>query len=222
VAYGVVIFVSFIPLTTDRFGAIDGGWCYIRKPESHKWTLTFWYMVSFFFWLYAAIIYYLFVFAYVYHKLYRYSESSTLSRSVRSAVFKIIWYPIILLITYGTLTIYLFWVEIDPDTNLSILGYISLALSTTQGLWDCVAFVISTTEVRKYLTTNYHYVSGRLFSAEFSRHLHFSGKSIEGVGPGISFSSDDQSSSEQNRSTLLTTSSPFGREVENSRSGDPV
>lgn len=143
VCYGIPIFVSFIPLTTVPFGAIDGGWCYIKEGSKHKWTLDLWYVVSIFMWLYGAVILYLVLFGYIYYKLSD-LKSVTVSKAISKAVFRIIWYPIVLMINYTPLSIYLFWLTVNPHANIGLLGLVGLIVQLLQGFVDAVVFLYTT------------------------------------------------------------------------------
>jgi len=147
--YGLATFVSLIPLTTVPIGKMDGGWCYFKEPAHNKWTLDLWYVISIFGWLYVSIMFYIYLIWYVYVKLYRQAEGGIpVSSSVQKAALKIIWYPIILMITYFMVTLYLFWLTVDKKTNLTLVGFIGLNTQLGQGLFDCIAFLYTTPRAR--------------------------------------------------------------------------
>lgn len=148
--YGVPVLVSFLPLTTVPFGAIDGGWCYIKEGSKYKWTLELWYVVSIFFWLYGAIAIYFGLFYYIYVKMYR-DGSSVVVKSVAKAVSRIVWYPIALVVNYIPLSIFLFWLTVDKDAKIGLLGLIGLVVQLLQGLVDSIIFMITTPAAVKLL-----------------------------------------------------------------------
>jgi hypothetical protein len=68
------LFVTFLPLTTEQFGLqnTESGWCFLKdRPHSPSWTLLFWTAVSFYLWMWGAMIIYLILFTCVAYETYR-------------------------------------------------------------------------------------------------------------------------------------------------------
>jgi hypothetical protein len=170
ICYGVPVFVSFIPLTTVPFGAIDGGWCYIREGSKHKWTLDLWYVVSIFFWLYGAVFLYILLFGYIYHKLSD-MKAVTVSRAITKAVYRISWYPIVLMVNYTPLSIYLFWLTADPNANIGLLGLIGLIVQLLQGFIDAVVFLYTTPKALTLIHRDLMRLRTSMFGSSSNRRL---------------------------------------------------
>jgi hypothetical protein len=163
VCYGVPTLVSFLPLTTVPYGTIDGSWCYIVEGSKYKWTLSLWYIVSFFLWLIVAVLYYLYLFVILFRVLHQ-SSSTTVSESVRRSVHKIVWYPIALVVLYVPNCAWLLWLTLDPDANIALFGVISLLTLLLQGLFDSLVFIAGTPHAFNLLHEDWKHITMRITS----------------------------------------------------------
>ncbi len=154
--YGIAAFVSSIPLVTVPFGKIEGGWCYFIEPSKHQWTLKLWYIVSLFLWIFAALGFYFYLFWYVYFKLYRQqnADAQITHTAIYKSVNRVLWYPILLTITYMLLLIYLFWIDLQPNAHIDVFGYIAMNMQLLQGVFDCIAFLYTTPKAVAYVKSD--------------------------------------------------------------------
>lgn len=109
--------------------------------SKHAWTLNLWYIVSFFGWLYAAIAVYIWCLGYVYYNHIKNPLMGSVGEQIRQLVFKLMWYPIILLILWFANTLYLFWMLVDETAHLNSLAFFALVFPLFGGLMTSTAFL---------------------------------------------------------------------------------
>jgi hypothetical protein len=142
ICWGIPIIVTILPLSTVKYGLMEGGWCYIKEGQHYKWTLHLWYVVSYFGWLYSAIIVYVALIFYVYFYHLRDPSKSTTAPHIIAVVRKLLWYPIILLCTWCVNTIYLFWIVVEPNRNLNTMGFVAMLIPLFSGFFTSIAFFV--------------------------------------------------------------------------------
>jgi hypothetical protein len=79
------ILLTFFPLLTNDIGTQNGDrdWCFLKnRSDSPKWSLLFWTIVSFYFWIWSSIILFCSLFVAILYEAYRifrvqYSSSSS-------------------------------------------------------------------------------------------------------------------------------------------------
>ena len=56
------LLLVLLPLTTNTYGNEDGGygWCFVsNRKDSPNWSNGFWVFMAFYFWIWAAILFYI-------------------------------------------------------------------------------------------------------------------------------------------------------------------
>jgi hypothetical protein len=119
--WGLPLVVTLGPLTTDHFGTFDGndGWCFLRPGNQYpNWTYVFWIFVAFFAWVYLAIFFYIFLTIYVFLKVLRadYPEPRLKEIAIKS-LRRLVSYPIIILLSWCSMTVYILWSTFDPSAH---------------------------------------------------------------------------------------------------------
>jgi hypothetical protein len=160
--WGWPLLLSVLPLTTTDYGTFDGedGWCFLRPRDgSPKWTFRFWLFAAFFAWVYIAIaIFSLFIFyvGYVVTSPSGYLQTdSIIARTIRKAINKLIWYPLIILTSWVVMTIYELWAGFYPDevalTDPTFM-YFTFTLPLFSGLMTTAAFFGGCPEARQVVS----------------------------------------------------------------------
>jgi hypothetical protein len=119
VCWVLPVVLSFLPLTTNKFGPLNerNGMCFIdERGDSPAWGLTFWVVVSFYFWIWFAMALYIVLFIVLslkVNEIYRLYEEEThssggidLRSQVKATLNKFIWYPINIIMCWAPPTIY--------------------------------------------------------------------------------------------------------------------
>jgi hypothetical protein len=119
VCWVLPVILSFLPLTTNKFGPLNkrSGMCFIdERADSPPWAVTFWVVVSFYFWIWFAMALYIILFVLLslkVNEIYRLYDEEThpsggidLRSQVKSTVNKFIWYPINIILCWALPTIY--------------------------------------------------------------------------------------------------------------------
>jgi hypothetical protein len=154
--WGVPLVVTFLPLTTDKFGTFDGkdGWCFLRPGSEYpNWTYEFWTIVAFFGWVYLAIAFYLILIIYVFVNLTKvdYPEPRLKETALKS-LRKLVSYPIIILISWGSMTVYILWGSLispsAPQLQDPAFVLITFTVPLFSGTLTSLAFFTCSSEAR--------------------------------------------------------------------------
>jgi hypothetical protein len=159
--WGLPLLLTLLPLTTTDYGTFDGedGWCFLRPRDgSPKWTFRFWLFAAFFAWVYIAIaifsIFMLYV-GYVVASPSGYLQTdSIIARTIRKAINKLIWYPLIILFSWFVMTIYELWAGFYPNEEAltdPTFMYFTFTLPLFSGLMTSTAFFCGCSEARRVI-----------------------------------------------------------------------
>lgn len=108
---------ALLPLTTNSYGKVHG-WCWIKVSNKDFWVPTTWRLATFYVPLWAIIL----VNTYVYSRILRVAREQytcTLSQSstYETVVKKLMWYPLVLALSYLPLTVVRVMEIVDPDSD---------------------------------------------------------------------------------------------------------
>lgn len=164
--WGLPLILSLLPLTTTDYGTYDGkdGWCFLRPRDgSPKWTFHFWLFASFFAWVYIAIALFLIFILYVGYVVASPSgylqTDSIISQTIRKAIHKLIWYPVIILISWAVTTIYDLWAGFYPNEEVladTTFMYFTFSLPLLSGLMTTTAFFGGCSEARRVVSEEWN------------------------------------------------------------------
>lgn len=167
VCWGTPIILTLLPLTTNSYGYegnANSGWCFIdERSDSPSWTLTFWVALSFYFWMWGALVLYCGLFVVMFLELRRISVAntamagkegqaspdadSTVENLVISNIRKFAWYPGNVLLCWSLPCI----ADIMSSRHRqqsSLLDVISDITPTLLGILNVIAFICTNKEVR--------------------------------------------------------------------------
>lgn len=146
------ILLTFLPLTTNSFGVIDGeiGWCWLdERSNTPKWSSFFWNLVSFYFWMWSSIGVY--VIFYIYILISVRSRDFRSSENILRTLHKISLYPLIVVCCWILPCIFDqidYYRPNNPTTNNTIFDELSSITPLLQGTLTSLVFVIFNSEVR--------------------------------------------------------------------------
>ena len=149
--------LSLVPLSTSIYGNDDEvpGWCFLDiDPRYPQWLKLFWFIVSFYFWIYLGVIYLLYVVISVYYKLLILQRGKTTDANV--VVERIIYYPLIVILCWGVTSIIdlglrlSLHLTIDPNKPFTVI--FSYLLPNSQGFWSAIVFFSVNGDLSKELT----------------------------------------------------------------------
>jgi hypothetical protein len=159
------IIVSFLPLTTNKYGPLTrrSGMCFIaERSDSPSWSLAFWIVISFYFWIWFAIFLYFVLFVLLsvkVNQIYQlYQEEShprdgiDLRAQVKATLNKFIWYPINIILCWALPTVY----DIMSADRRSYHGEATFDVVTDiipafLGMMNVTAFFLTNTLAREKL-----------------------------------------------------------------------
>lgn len=166
ICWGLPSLLTFLPLVTEDYGTFDGdpGWCFLKsRPGSVGWTYEFWVIVSFYGWIYIAVVAYVVILCSVIYRLSSSSlrsstdESSATHVLVPTLLLKLIWYPIIILVSWSVITIYVIWDAYNSKSARRYISDLPLFIPLTfsapllHGFLASLAFFLSSLESRRTL-----------------------------------------------------------------------
>jgi hypothetical protein len=158
--WGLPLILTFFPLLTDHYGTFDGkdGWCFLRPGTKYpKWTYLFWIIVAFFGWVYLAVFSFLFLVIFVFIKITRvdYPEPRLRVMAYKS-LRRLVSYPLIILLSWGSLTVYILWSTVFPQAGqleVPFFVYLSFSVPLLSGTLTSLAFFFFSSEARYTLVT---------------------------------------------------------------------
>jgi uncharacterized membrane protein YgcG len=230
--WGFPLLLTLLPLTTTDYGTFDGedGWCFLRpRSSSPKWTFRFWLFAAFFAWVYIAITVFTIFIGYVAYIAASPSgflqTDSIISSTIHKAINKLIWYPVIILISWFVMTIYELWGGFYPNEHsLSdpTFMYFTFTLPLFSGLLTTAAFFSGCHEARHVVQQEWigcsflsadHLV--RKMSSLFTKSAHSEQQSSShesaegGGGGGMKIQQNGKSSGGSSSSSSSNTLSPL-------------
>lgn len=155
VCWGLPLALTLLPLITDQYGTFDGedGWCFLHPGSKYpKWTYQFWIIVAFFGWVYLAVFSFFFLTIYVSLKLTRADYPEPRLRDVAlKSLRRLVSYPLIILISWCSLTVYILWSTFYPSAAVlsdANFVYISFTVPLFSGTLTSLAFFSFSSEAR--------------------------------------------------------------------------
>jgi len=154
--WGVPLLLTFIPLTTSTYANPDDEttWCFVAdRRGSPPWSQFFWFIVSFYAWLWVAMLWTVFMLVSIAAKLQR---LEVVPDVVYGTIGKLCWYPVIITVCWSLNTvanIYTFSTgkalgELNGTwTDVARLGII---LATLQGFFNALVFFYMNPLVREH------------------------------------------------------------------------
>jgi hypothetical protein len=141
------LILSLIPISTSTYGNDDGtpGWCFLNRRHGYsEWVDVFWFILSFYAWVYIAIFYLLYVAIDCAYKLYYLQRGMTTNAHL--VVEKIIYYPLIVVTCWVFSSVFDISVILGYDFNLSnedpIYVIFTYMLPNLQGFLSGLVFFI--------------------------------------------------------------------------------
>jgi hypothetical protein len=213
VCWGLPLLLTLLPLTTTDYGTFDGedGWCFLRpRNGSPKWTFHFWLFVAFFAWVYIAILIFslfLLYVAYVTTSPSGYLQTdSIISSTIHKAIRKLVWYPLIILVSWFVMTIYELWAGFypnEPSLSDPTFMYLTFTLPLFSGLLTTAAFFSGSHEAQQVILHQWR--TARKVSSLFTT----STQSVESVGERATAAEKAQSSESGSDSSPSNALSPL-------------
>ena len=150
--------LTLAPLSTNTYGVYgeeaEYGWCFIEScSRSTKWSTSFWVIVSFYLWIWAALATYICFFAYIYLVLTR-QRSVQVRQVMTTAIQNLGYYLLVIILCWGFATVY------DILDSLEVLGdfldssfsvFCSFVMPLFHGFLTAVVFFYTNAEASNYL-----------------------------------------------------------------------
>lgn len=165
ICWGLPFLLTILPLTTTDYGTFDGedGWCFLRpRHGSPKWTFRFWLFVAFFAWVYIAIILFFMFMLYVIYVIASptgyVQTDSIIANTIKKAIRKLIWYPLIILVSWFSMTIYELWAGFHPNASSlhnTKFMYMTFIFPLLSGVMTSLAFYFGCSEAQKIIRTEW-------------------------------------------------------------------
>jgi hypothetical protein len=150
--WGVPVFLTFLPLTTNTYGTIDSstGWCFLdKKSGTPSWATQFWVIISFYMWIWIALVIYSILFFYIISSASL--KSAEMGSMVHKAINKLIWFPAIVVLCWIFPTIYDIYETFDSSNafiNDPVCEHLDLLTPLLQGFFKMIAFFYSNPDAR--------------------------------------------------------------------------
>jgi hypothetical protein len=166
ICWGLPTVVTLFPLITDGYGTYDGepGWCFLKpRRSSPPWTYDFWVFASFFGWVYISLMLFVVLAVNIFcvvnlapqERARSLSRDSATSALVRKILSKLMWYPLVILVCWSLITVYIVWDAFSPS-SASLMAEPSLLAVTFSvplfsGVLTSLSFFIGSPEARQTL-----------------------------------------------------------------------
>lgn len=142
--------VTLLPLSTNSYGCYDEDecWCFLKyKPAQPPWIIQFWYIFSFYFWVWGAYFLYITLFIYMACRLKGMNAEFGFSqRRIDSVLSKMIAYPLTVLFCWFLTTYYDIVETASPKSSILSNNAFNISTSTVpclQGFLTSLAFFIT-------------------------------------------------------------------------------
>ena len=185
VCWGLPLLVGLLVFTTNSYGNSIYTWCFIEnKPTSPSYGATLWVYLSFYGWVYLALLFMIIVIGDMVLHLRR---SANWSGAVKSAVQKLMWYPVMYLAVWlPSLVCDIAIAEKKDDVMLDLFGSI---LPVLQGFFMPLFFFSNNPAVRNRWYLLYRKLVGKRGFAAGSDGSKRSSVSAQPENSNSSFSS---------------------------------
>jgi hypothetical protein len=172
------ICLTFFPLTTNAIGteAGDKAWCFLKnRSDSPSWSLLFWTILSFYFWIWSSIILFCSLFVAILYESYRIfrrhhipspTSTSSISRpfssqqlststpsyaTIRTSLYRFGWYPLNVILCWSVTTLFDILKARHKVDDLSAPNTFSIISDCTPGLLgllNVIAFIVTNAHIR--------------------------------------------------------------------------
>jgi hypothetical protein len=167
--WGLPVLVTFLPLTTNDIGPEDGdrGWCFLKnRNDSPSWSLLFWTILSFYIWIWGAMIIFCLLFIAIVYETYRIfrvsgtngrtpsqqlSTSTPTFAAIRNSFYRFGWYPLNVILCWFVPTIYDIIDAMNNHSHLTDNSYFYDISNCTPGLLgflNVAAFIATNSHIR--------------------------------------------------------------------------
>lgn len=147
ICWGIPLLMTILPLSTDTYGTYDNdNWCFIKKESNskHPWTELFWAIMSFYIWVWLAIIFNFFMIGSISWKLYKMREIPDI---IWDSFIKLSLYPVVISICWipASIVDMLAYTQGLPNNNeWNSISLFSTVLSISQGFFfACIFFTLN-------------------------------------------------------------------------------
>jgi hypothetical protein len=156
VCWGLPLFLTFIPLSTSTYNNPDdeATWCFVAdRRGSPPWSQLFWFVVSFYMWLWMAMLWSAFMLVSIGLKL---RKLRVVPEVILSTIGKLALYPVIITVCWSLNTlanIYTFstgHTYDDLSTPWLIVTNLGIVMATLQGLLNALVFLSVNKIVREH------------------------------------------------------------------------
>jgi hypothetical protein len=156
VCWGLPLFLTFIPLSTSTYNNPDdeATWCFVAdRRGSPPWSQLFWFIVSFYMWLWMAMLWSAFMLVSIGLKL---RKLRVVPEVILSTIGKLALYPVIITVCWSLNTlanIYTFstgHTYDDLSTPWLIVTNLGIVMATLQGLLNALVFLSVNKIVREH------------------------------------------------------------------------
>ena len=159
--WGGPIFLSLIPLTTNTYGNDDdlGTWCYLlTSPSNPEWVTLVWYILTYYLWIWLAIILNISLLAIIFIKMRQMNIESAV---INNTISKIVYYPIISTVCWIVCTVYDFCgiTNTTCTNDGSVLSFVGNFMVLIQGLLSSILFFMNNPTIIKRIY--YYYILSR-------------------------------------------------------------
>lgn len=144
---GVPLVLTFLPLLTNVFGCNrdDVCWCFLARTEqTPDWASKFWYIASFYLWIWGSLFIYIFVLVYVGHQFRNADQKA--ARNIQFIIRRLFGYPLVIAFCWVLPTIYDFkdvFVVNQTFVHSQEFNLASSVLPTLQGTLTAAVFFLS-------------------------------------------------------------------------------
>lgn len=166
ICWGLPVVLTLLPLSTNTFGEssafFNSEWCFIAERDgSPAWSVTFWAIASFFFWILSSLFLTVFFLIRVYFIISRMMDMPEISNYTLQ---KLVFYPLITVVCWLPACL-IYFLALNGETNdrkynWNLANSFALSTAVAQGLLNSAAFLANNELVRsKWIA---------LFSGDFS------------------------------------------------------
>jgi hypothetical protein len=156
ICWGLPLFLTFIPLSTSTYNNPDDEttWCFVAdRKDSPPWSQLFWFIVSFYAWLWMAMLWTAYMLVAIAWKL---RQLKAVPVVIMSTIGKLALYPVIITVCWVLNTvanIYTFSTGrtyTELSTSWIIVTNLGVVMATLQGLLNTLVFFAANKLVREY------------------------------------------------------------------------
>jgi hypothetical protein len=152
--WGFPILLTFLPLTTNKFGVLDGeiGWCWLdERSNTPPWASFFWNILSFYLWIWLAIGVYMLFYFYILYEIRNRYDTFRSSDNILRTLHKISLYPLSVVSCWLIPCVYdlldYYQSSGSSTTKNLVFGQLSSVTPMLQGSFTCIIFVSTNSEI---------------------------------------------------------------------------